>query len=72
MPVANTDPARVKFEMDCGWVATAGYRLLYIKAFKTAPPHLNLVGPKEQRPMEIGHGLSDYKTVFAAGGPNEN
>jgi sugar phosphate isomerase/epimerase len=79
MLLAGTDPARVKFEMDCGWVSAAGYhpakflesypdriRLLHIKAFQTAPPNLNLVGPNEPKPTEIGRGSPDYQTIFAA------
>jgi sugar phosphate isomerase/epimerase len=79
MLLAGTDPARVKFEMDCGWVSAAGYhpaeflerfperiRLLHIKAFQAAPPNLNLVGPKEPKPTEIGLGKPDYKPIFAA------
>jgi sugar phosphate isomerase/epimerase len=79
MLLTGTDPARVKFEMDCGWVAAAGYhpvklletypqriRLLHIKAFQTGPPNLNLVGPKEPKPTEIGRGKPDYKAIFAA------
>jgi sugar phosphate isomerase/epimerase len=77
--LASTNPATVKFEMDCGWVSAAGYhpamflekypdriRLLHIKAFQAAPPNLNLVGPKEPKPTELGHGMPDYKPVFAA------
>jgi sugar phosphate isomerase/epimerase len=77
--LALTDPAKVSFEMDCGWVSAAGYnpalfleryperiRLLHIKAFQAEPPNLNLVGPKEPKPTELGHGKPDYKAVFAA------
>ena len=69
----------VKFEMDCGWVSAAGYnpatflekyperiRLLHIKAFQAAPPNLNLVGPKEPKPAELGRGKPDYRPIFAA------
>ena len=79
MLMAGTDPARVKFEMDCGWVAAAGYdparlletypqriRMLHIKAFQLGPPNLNLVGPTEPKPSVIGRGKPDYRTVFAA------
>ena len=57
MLLASTNPATVKFEMDCGWVSAAGYnpamflvkypdriRMLHIKAFQAGPPNLNLVG----------------------------
>jgi sugar phosphate isomerase/epimerase len=65
--------------MDCGWVSAAGYnpatflakyperiRMLHIKAFQAAPPNLNLVGPKEPKPAELGRGKPDYKPIFAA------
>jgi sugar phosphate isomerase/epimerase len=77
--LALTDPAKVKFEMDCGWTTAAGYnpvtflekyperiRMLHIKAFLAAPPNLNLVGPKQPRPTELGHGKPDYQPIFGA------
>jgi len=79
--LSSTNPATVKFEMDCGWVSAAGYdpatflanyperiRLLHIKAFQSAPPNLNLVGPKEPKPSELGRGKPDYRPIFAAAG----
>lgn len=79
MLLAETDPAKVKFEMDCGWVAAAGYdpakflekyperlRLLHIKAFQAGAANLNLVGPKEPKPTEVGRGQPHYKPVFDA------
>lgn len=79
MLLASTNPATVKFEMDCGWVSAAGHdpamflrshpdriRMLHIKAFQPAPPNLNLVGPKEPKPTELGHGKPDYQPIFAA------
>lgn len=77
--LSSTDPAKVKFEMDCGWVSAAGYdpamfleryperiRMLHIKAFQAGPPNLNLVGPKEPKPAELGRGKPDYEHIFAA------
>jgi sugar phosphate isomerase/epimerase len=77
--LANTDPAKVKFEMDCGWVSAAGYnpvaflekypdriRMLHIKAFQPGPPNLNLVGPLEPKPAELGSGKPDYQPIFNA------
>jgi sugar phosphate isomerase/epimerase len=77
--LSSTNPATVKFEMDCGWVSAAGYnpatllekyperiRLLHIKAFQAASPNLNLVGPKEPKPAELGSGKPDYRPIFAA------
>jgi len=79
MLLASTNPATVKFEMDCGWVSAAGYdpamflnkypdriSMLHIKAFQAGPPNLNLVGPKEPKPTELGHGKPDYEPIFAA------
>ncbi len=77
--LSSTNPATVKFEMDCGWVSAAGYnpamflekyperiRMLHIKAFQGGPPNLNLVGPKEPKPAELGRGKPDYEPIFAA------
>jgi sugar phosphate isomerase/epimerase len=75
----STDPDLVKMEMDCGWVAAAGYdpiaylrkypdryRLLHIKAFKSAQPSVTLNGPNRPEPTELGHGSIDYKPIFEA------
>jgi sugar phosphate isomerase/epimerase len=77
--LASTDPATVKFEMDCGWVSAAGHnpvmflekyperiRMLHIKAFKAAPANLNLVGPNAPEATELGRGKPDYGAIFAA------
>ncbi len=77
--IASTDPELVKLEMDCGWVAVAGYdpvaylkkypnriRLLHIKAFKPGPPTVILGGPDQPEPTELGRGGIDYKPVFEA------
>jgi sugar phosphate isomerase/epimerase len=79
MLLASTDPATVKFELDCGWASAAGHnpatllerypqriRMLHIKAFQAAPPNLNLVGPNAPKPTELGHGQPDYKPIFTA------
>lgn len=79
MLLASTNPATVKFEMDCGWTSAAGYDpamflnkypdricMLHIKAFQAGPPNLNLVGPKEPKPTELGRGKPDYEPIFAA------
>jgi sugar phosphate isomerase/epimerase len=78
MLLASTSPA-VKFEMDCGWTAAAGYNpatflnkypdricMLHIKAFQAGPPNLNLVGPNEPKPTELGYGKPDYEPIFVA------
>ncbi|MGA7412105.1 MAG: sugar phosphate isomerase/epimerase [Bryobacteraceae bacterium] len=77
--IASTDPELVKLEMDCGWVAVAGYdpvaylkkypkriRLLHIKAFKAGPSTVVLGGPDQPEPTELGRGGIDYKPVFEA------
>jgi sugar phosphate isomerase/epimerase len=77
--LSSTDPQLVKMEMDCGWVAAAGYdpvayldkfpdrfRLLHIKAFKPGAPTVSLQGPQRPEPTELGRGGIDYKPVFAA------
>jgi sugar phosphate isomerase/epimerase len=79
MLLVSTNPAKVHFEMDCGWVGVSGHspvsylqkyperiRLLHIKAFQAAPPNLNLVGPKAPKPTELGRGKPDYGPIFAA------
>ena len=77
--LSSTDPQLVKMEMDCGWVAAAGYdpvayldkfpdryRLLHIKAFKPGAPTVSLLGPHRPEPTELGRGGIDYKPIFAA------
>jgi len=77
--IASTDPKLVKVEMDCGWVAAAGYdpvaylkkypsriRLLHIKAFKSGPATTIVGGPDQPEPTELGRGGIDYKPVFEA------
>ena len=77
--LSSTDPQLVKMELDCGWVAAAGYdpvayldkfpdriRLLHIKAFKSGAPTVTLQGAQRPEPTELGRGGIDYKPVFAA------
>jgi sugar phosphate isomerase/epimerase len=77
--LSSTDPKMVKFELDCGWVAAAGYdpaaflkeyperiKLLHIKAFKPGPPTVSLQAAKKPQPTELGRGKPDYKAIFAA------
>jgi sugar phosphate isomerase/epimerase len=79
MLLRSTDPELVKMELDCGWVAAAGYdpiiylnkypnryRLLHIKAFKSAAPSVTLSGPHKPEPTELGRGGIDYTPVFKA------
>ncbi len=76
----ETDPALVKFELDCGWMVAAGhdpvayltkypkrYRLLHIKDFQpTASPSTGLDESVRPKPAELGRGQIDYKPIFAA------
>ena len=77
-----TDPGLVTFELDCGWVTVGGadpadylkkyptrISMLHVKDFK------KMNGPMspENRPeaADLGHGTSDYKTIFAAASKGE-
>jgi sugar phosphate isomerase/epimerase len=69
-----TDPRKVSFEMDCGWVVVAGFDpaklleahphrivMLHVKDFK-APEG----GAKEGKVTELGRGVINYKPILAA------
>jgi sugar phosphate isomerase/epimerase len=71
-----TDPALVRMEMDCGWVASTGhdpvaylekypdhYELLHVKDVKPGPPSLEGEGTGS---TELGRGTMDWKKVLAA------
>jgi sugar phosphate isomerase/epimerase len=71
-----TDPALVKMEMDCGWVASTGhdpaaylekypqhYELLHVKDIKPGPATTEGEGTGS---TELGHGTINWKKVFAA------
>ena len=71
-----TDPAKVHFEMDCGWVAVAGQNptdllnkyptrivMLHVKDFKLGKGAHPLPEPPS---TEMGHGVIDYHPIFAA------
>lgn len=76
----ETDPELVKFELDCGWMAAAGfspveyfqknpnrYRMIHVKDFLlTAKPTTDLQGPDRPTGTELGKGHIDYKPIFAA------
>ncbi|CAN5735962.1 sugar phosphate isomerase/epimerase [soil metagenome] len=74
-----TDPAKVHFELDCGWVVVGGGNpaeylkkhgpricMLHIKDFVTARP--NAEG-KTPTPTELGRGVIDYRPIFQAANP---
>lgn len=77
--LAETDPAVVQFEADCGWMATAGadpiqyferhpnrYRVIHVKDFPTGTKVTTTMGPGGPHPTELGRGHIDYKPILAA------
>ncbi|MGO4515792.1 sugar phosphate isomerase/epimerase family protein [Terriglobus sp. 2YAB30_2] len=72
----NTNPANVKFEIDCGWITVAGYKPGdYVKKF---PGRIKMLHIKDfsswesgktgesAKGTEIGKGKVDYKAIFAS------
>jgi sugar phosphate isomerase/epimerase len=78
-----TDPAKVTFEMDCGWVVVGGgdpvellrsypnrISMLHVKNFKqTSKPH-SMTNPPPS--AELGEGTIDYSPIFAQAAKTEN
>jgi sugar phosphate isomerase/epimerase len=78
----ESDPDLVKFEIDCGWMIFAGrnpidyfkkypnrFPLIHVKDF--LPAHEDGAAAAGKAPMlgaELGHGVVDYKPIFAAAG----
>jgi sugar phosphate isomerase/epimerase len=76
----ETDPALVKFEIDCGWMVIAGskpveyfhrfpgrFRMLHIKDFKpVSEPLTRSKGQPEPVGADLGTGFIDYRPIFAA------
>ena len=71
----ETDPELVKSEVDCGWMIFAGHDP--IAYFKKYPNRFPLIHVKDFLPTsdrkagemlgaELGHGVVDYKPIFAA------
>lgn len=72
----ETDPDLVKFEIDCGWMVSAGRSP--IDYFKAYPNRFPLIHVKDflpaagantdgkMRGAELGHGTIDYKPILAA------
>ena len=71
----HTDPALVKFEIDCGWMVLAGhdpihymrsypgrFRMLHIRDFLKGPIYTG--GPNMSHPTELGRGRVDYRPIF--------
>jgi sugar phosphate isomerase/epimerase len=75
----ETDPELVKFEIDCGWMVFAGrnpidyfkkypnrFPLIHVKDFVAAPDKSAATGgPAPMLGAELGHGVIDYKPIFA-------
>ena len=72
----ETDPQRVIFEMDAGWVRAAGldpvvllnrypgrFRLMHVKDI-SASTHVNFKLSMDS--TEVGHGIIDWRRVIAA------
>jgi len=78
--LSQTDPALVKFELDCGWMVAAGfnpvdyfhkypdrYRMIHVKDFLPgSKPTTTLLGPDSPKGTELGRGHIDYKPIFEA------
>ena len=71
----DTDAERVKFEIDCGWMVFAGHDP--IAYFRQSPQRFPLIHVKDflkeskrggnaMLGAELGHGVVDYKPIFAA------
>jgi sugar phosphate isomerase/epimerase len=68
-----TDPELVTFEMDCGWVAVAGYNPAeYLTKYPTRISMLHVKdfdlkkGTEHPQSTELGHGTIDYHAIFEA------
>ena len=65
----NTDPAKVSFELDCGW-ATLGGRdpVMLLKQYSTRIVMLHVKDFKDRKEpsVELGTGDIDYTPIFAA------
>jgi len=74
--IAMTDPDLVAIELDCGWVANAGYdpalyiqrfpnriQLLHIKDIRRRPANMSI---GEMDGIHTGGGIVDWPTVFSA------
>ncbi|MGC1524295.1 MAG: sugar phosphate isomerase/epimerase [Steroidobacteraceae bacterium] len=75
----ETDADLVKFEIDCGWMIFAGrnpidyfkkypnrFPMIHVKDFLPAHDNGTLAGKAPMLGAELGHGVVDYKPIFAA------
>ncbi|MFT4111186.1 sugar phosphate isomerase/epimerase family protein [Silvibacterium sp.] len=78
-----TDPAKVTFELDCGWAAVAGQdpakilknyphriSMLHVKDFKL--PATPTAQPQDAKVTELGRGNIDYRQIFAAAAQSQH
>jgi sugar phosphate isomerase/epimerase len=76
--IEKTDPASVKFEIDCGWITVAGFdpveiaakypgriRMLHVKDFLPFEKGAAIGAANAPKGSEIGHGVVDYRKIFA-------
>ncbi len=76
----ETDPSLVQFELDCGWMVTAGgdpidyfrrfparYRVIHVKDFPAGTPVTTTMGGATMpHPTQLGQGHINYKPILAA------
>ena len=65
----HTDPAKVSFELDCGWVIVGGQDPLhYLKQYSNRIVMLHVKDFKDNKPpsVPLGTGSIDYAPIFAA------
>ena len=65
----STDPAKVSFELDCGWVIVGGQDpVKYLKQYPKRIVMLHVKDFKNNKPpsVELGTGSIDYAPIFAA------
>jgi sugar phosphate isomerase/epimerase len=65
----HTDPAKVSFELDCGWAIVAGQDPIhFLKQYPTRIVMLHVKDFKDNKPpsVELGTGSVDYTPIFAA------
>ena len=78
-----TEPDKVTFEMDCGWVVVGGaspvqvmrdypnrFSMLHVKDFQLEPNAGG--GKREAKVTELGRGTIDYKPIFAQAAKNQH
>ncbi|MDE2136915.1 MAG: sugar phosphate isomerase/epimerase [Gammaproteobacteria bacterium] len=79
--LAETHPALVQFEIDCGWMVLGGrnpvdyfarypgrFPMIHVKDFLAAAPRAGeaAFATYDYPGAELGHGMIDYRPIFAA------